>query len=74
MAELLYLITLSCTRVPIKVSTEGILITEAAQMLLNDHRNITATLQAAVCLCDPLPLSRLHIATSHFDHEGDSTL
>ena len=46
----------------------------AAQALLNDHRNIIGILQAAVCLYDPLALLRLHVATCHFDHEGDTTL
>lgn len=40
-------------------------------MLVNDHRNFRGILQAAVCLCDRLAL---HIASCHFDHEGDATL
>ncbi len=31
-------------------------------------------LQAAERLYDPLTLLRLHVATCHFDHEGDTTL
>ena len=46
----------------------------AAQTLLNDHRNITGILQVAVCLYDPLAPPQLHVATCHFDHEGDTTL
>ena len=47
----------------------------SAQMLLNDHRNIeifTGVLQAAVRLCDPPALLRLHVAACHYDCEGDT--
>ncbi len=46
----------------------------AAQTLLNDHRNIIGILQTAVCLYDPLAFPCLHVATSHFNHEGDTTI
>ncbi len=42
----------------------------AAQMLLNDHRNIIGILQAAVCIYDPHIVPQLHVATCHLNREG----
>ncbi len=38
----------------------------AAQMLLNDHRNIVGILQAALCLYNLLALLQLHITCCYY--------
>lgn len=44
----------------------------AAQVLLNDHRNIIGILQAAMRLYDPVALLQLQVVAYPFDHVGDT--